>query len=275
MSKADAGFALNLYNSADGGTRLLVQQTMKSAEDNLNPKTALNMFGTGENSIKVTKFTAFMQNAIDEGAKSGLSPKQVLDPNSPTYFLKGIDINTDPRFQGTLAEQVNAAIPGSAPAAARIGARASADNGPGSFSDRIMALGERSHDTDVSPAGAEGQMQVMPSTQTAPGFNVRPAQDNSLEEKNRVGRDYANALLNHFSGSEILASAAYNAGPARVHQWMVQIGDPRSGEISDQQWLARIPDPQVRAYVNRVTGGGVHPSYTPEQIDSIMKTGHP
>jgi hypothetical protein len=194
-----------------------------------------------------------MQQKLDEGQKAGLSVKSILDPNSPDYFMKGMTFD-DPRFSNTLADQVQGALPGGAAQVA--GARASSPaSGPGSFADRIQNLGERSHENDISPAGAEGVMQTMPSTQNDPGFGVRPVDPNVPGDRNRVGRDYANAMLNQFSGSETLAAAAYNAGPQRVHQWITQFGDPRQGQITDAQFAASIPIKETRDYVNRVASG--------------------
>lgn len=67
----------------------------------------------------------------------------------------------------------------------------------------------------TSPKGAKGRMQVMDGTNTNPGFGVKPAQSDSLEERARVGRDYLGALVRHY-GSVPVALAAYNAGPGNV-----------------------------------------------------------
>jgi len=68
--------------------------------------------------------------------------------------------------------------------------------------------------TVTSPKGAQGVMQVMPATNTDPGYGVKPAQDNSPGERARVGRDYLQAMLQKY-GSPDKAWAAYNAGLAR------------------------------------------------------------
>ena len=47
----------------------------------------------------------------------------------------------------------------------------------------------------TSPAGARGEMQVLDGTNKDPGFGVKPAKDNSPEERARVGRDYLQAML--------------------------------------------------------------------------------
>lgn len=87
------------------------------------------------------------------------------------------------------------------------------------FLDVIQYMESRGNPNAVSPAGASGTMQTMPATRKAPGFGVMPARDSSIEEGDRVGRDYALALLNHYSNDPSLALAAYNAGPGNVNKY--------------------------------------------------------
>lgn len=114
----------------------------------------------------------------------------------------------------------------------------------------------------TSPAGAQGKMQVMPSTQLDPGYGVTPARDNSPAEIARVGRDYLGAMTAKYQ-NPALALAAYNAGPGMVDDWLagtnktgknpnlLQIPDPRSGAISDAGFAARIPFDETKGYVGK------------------------
>lgn len=65
----------------------------------------------------------------------------------------------------------------------------------------------------VSPKGAQGLAQVMPTTGQDPGFGVMPLRNNSPQENVRFGRDYLVAMLKRYPGQPALALAAYNAGP--------------------------------------------------------------
>jgi hypothetical protein len=77
----------------------------------------------------------------------------------------------------------------------------------------------------ISPTGAVGLMQLLPSTAAAPGFGVR-ALTGSKEEivrqlldpitNKRIGTDYLNAMINRFGGDVELALAAYNQGVGKV-----------------------------------------------------------
>lgn len=100
----------------------------------------------------------------------------------------------------------------------------------------------------TSKAGAQGKMQVMPGTNTDPGFGVRAAKDNSDAERTRVGRDYLAAMLKRYGGDPAKAWAAYNAGPGRVDDAIAEGGD----------WLSRLPK-ETQDYVKKNTaaiGGG-------------------
>jgi len=46
--------------------------------------------------------------------------------------------------------------------------------------------------------------------------------------------------------------AAYNAGPARVDQWLAENGDPRLGPVDMIDWMELIPFAETRNYVQRV-----------------------
>ncbi len=101
----------------------------------------------------------------------------------------------------------------------------------------------------TSKAGALGKMQVMPGTNTDPGFGVKPAKDNSDAERTRVGRDYLAAMLKRYGNDPAKAWAAYNAGPGAVDAAIAGGGD----------WLSRLPG-ETQAYVKKnvaaIGGGG-------------------
>ncbi|MBN8806503.1 MAG: transglycosylase SLT domain-containing protein, partial [Sphingopyxis terrae] len=104
----------------------------------------------------------------------------------------------------------------------------------------------------TSAAGAQGKMQVMPGTNTDPGFGVRPAKDGSDAERTRVGRDYLAAMLKRYGGDPAKAWAAYNAGPGAVDDAIAGGGD----------WLSRLPG-ETQAYVKKnvaAIGGGAQQS---------------
>lgn len=109
----------------------------------------------------------------------------------------------------------------------------------------------------VSSAGARGLMQLMPATASQMAKSLQmPFSANRLTTDMHynvtLGRAYLDGLLGNFSGSYVLAIAAYNAGPARVHQWMRDYGDPRTKNIDVIDWIESIPVGETRNYVQRV-----------------------
>jgi soluble lytic murein transglycosylase-like protein len=78
----------------------------------------------------------------------------------------------------------------------------------------------------VSPKGARGLMQLMPST--ARSYGVRNAHD--PYENLRAGANHLRTLLDEFGGDLTLALAAYNAGSGAVRR---HGGVPRYRETQD------------------------------------------
>jgi soluble lytic murein transglycosylase len=67
-----------------------------------------------------------------------------------------------------------------------------------------------------------------------------------------LGRTYLARLIGEHDGSYVLALAAYNAGPARVRQWIREHGDPRRPHVDAVDWVEMIPFDETRNYVQRV-----------------------
>lgn len=117
---------------------------------------------------------------------------------------------------------------------------------------------ESSFKTDAaSGAGALGLMQLMPTTaqQLARRIGLKPNQLKLTRDPDynvRLGSTYLQDLLDRFSGSYILAIAAYNAGPGRVATWIRDYGDPRIDAVDPLDWMETIPIAETRIYVQRV-----------------------
>ena len=108
-----------------------------------------------------------------------------------------------------------------------------------------------------SAAGAVGLMQLMPATakQTARELKIGKFQESRLTDPKfnvTLGRAYLDKLVDRFGGSYLLATAAYNAGPSRVRQWVDFYGDPRDADTDVVDWIESIPYDETRNYVQRV-----------------------
>ncbi len=106
----------------------------------------------------------------------------------------------------------------------------------------------------VSPKGALGLMQLMPDTakEVAERLGLPFDKDRltSDPEYNRaLGRAYLDFQVQKYEGNLVMALAAYNAGPGAVDAWRKSIGDPLKGEISTEEWAAKIPYKETRDYI--------------------------
>ncbi len=102
-----------------------------------------------------------------------------------------------------------------------------------------------------SPAGALGLMQLMPRTARYVARllkdPLRGVRELLEPDRNiRLGSAYLKKVLEDFGGHEVLATAAYNAGPSRVRRWLPE------GREEAAIWVEAIPFGETRRYVKRV-----------------------
>ena len=103
-----------------------------------------------------------------------------------------------------------------------------------------------------SHVGATGLMQLMPATakETAKRYGIPLTNPNQvlIPEKNiQLGTAYLSQVQSQFGGNRILASAAYNAGPGRVRQWLRD-----ADHLPYDIWIETIPFDETRSYVQNV-----------------------
>lgn len=109
----------------------------------------------------------------------------------------------------------------------------------------------------VSNKGALGVMQLMPETarqmalELGVQFNLNRLTRDADYNK-QLGTAFLGKLLERYDGEQALALAAYNAGPARVDEWLERNGDPRLGQISMSSWVRQIPFKETREYTSRI-----------------------
>jgi soluble lytic murein transglycosylase len=107
-----------------------------------------------------------------------------------------------------------------------------------------------------SGAGARGMMQLLPSTAAIVarrmGVSYSAGKLDEPDYNMRLGSNFLGGLVDRFSGSYVMAVAAYNAGPGRPPQWAAWCGDPRGGSTDPVNFIECIPFSETRNYVMRV-----------------------
>ena len=107
-----------------------------------------------------------------------------------------------------------------------------------------------------SGPGARGMMQLMPATARNTARRIgEPFRNEMLDDPDynmRLGSAYLGGMVGDFSGSYVMAVAAYNAGPGRPAQWVAFCGDPRASAVDPADFIECIPFQQTRNYVMRV-----------------------
>ncbi|GGC08858.1 lytic transglycosylase domain-containing protein [Pseudoduganella buxea] len=107
--------------------------------------------------------------------------------------------------------------------------------------------------TAQSSAGASGLMQVMPSTGrwVAKKIGLTDFVQEMLTDVRTnilLGTNYMNMVLGSMDGSQVLATAAYNAGPGRLRSWRSALTRPMDSTI----FIESIPYSETRTYVKNV-----------------------
>ncbi|MFI8479283.1 transglycosylase SLT domain-containing protein [Pseudomonas sp. NPDC078700] len=103
-----------------------------------------------------------------------------------------------------------------------------------------------------SPAGAMGLMQLMPATakETARRYDIPLSNPNNVlipSVNIQLGAAYLSQIYAQFNGNRVLATAAYNAGPGRVRQWL-----RGADHLPYDVWVENIPYDETRQYVQNV-----------------------
>ncbi len=107
-----------------------------------------------------------------------------------------------------------------------------------------------------SHADARGMMQFLPAT--AAGVARRLGMGFSAEQlwdpdyNMTLGSYHLGELMAANSGSMLLATVGYNAGPARPNQWIARCGDPRGDANATIDFIECAPFTETRNYMMRV-----------------------
>jgi len=123
-----------------------------------------------------------------------------------------------------------------------------------------------------SNKGAMGVMQIMPNTGKRLAKELKLKYTNQALNKAdyniRLGSYYLQKLLKRFDNNYVLATAAYNAGPHRVDEWL----SLRSIDDDWAHWIATIPYKETRKYVQNILAySHFYQQHLPENLRSDLK----
>ena len=111
---------------------------------------------------------------------------------------------------------------------------------------------ETKFDARTSSAGAEGLMQLLPSTaeflaKRTDGYKFKVSDLGRPEVNIAYGSYYLRFLIDQFNGNVVEALAAYNGGETNVNNWIAT-----AQSQGHAFGIADIPFPETRAYVEKV-----------------------
>jgi soluble lytic murein transglycosylase len=123
-----------------------------------------------------------------------------------------------------------------------------------------------------SSAGASGLMQLMPNTARYVAKKIgltdyHPEQVSDVDTNLTLGTSYLRMVMNELDNVEVLATAAYNAGPGRARSWRASFARPVEGAI----YAETIPFTETRDYVKRVMSNSVYYAllFDPGKVQSL------
>jgi len=131
-----------------------------------------------------------------------------------------------------------------------------------------------------SHVGASGLMQLMPATARHVARKIglkdfKLSQVNDFDTNTILGTNYLNMVLQDLNGSELLATAGYNAGPGRPKRWRSRLLTPVEGAI----FAETIPFTETRLYVKNVLSNAVYYSMLfsgrPDSLKARLGTVNP
>ena len=110
-----------------------------------------------------------------------------------------------------------------------------------------------------SSVGAAGLMQIMPATAKWVAKKIGmtdfdPSRVHDFDVNTELGTQYLNIVLQGLDGSQLMASAGYNAGPGRPRNWRANLSHPVEGAI----FAETIPFNETRDYVQKVMANATY-----------------
>ena len=217
----------------------------KAAFDKREVVRAARLLGRIGSDEVARPFVADLFRKADSPGEALLAGKLAVDLHHPELAVRGFKFSKRPLDVALAIGYPMIDVPG------------------GMGAERALILGLVRQESEfyakaVSPAGARGLMQLMPTTaqRTAKSLKIRFQKDKLTDDPRynlKLGSAHLAELIADWQGSYVLALAAYNAGSGAVARWIETNGDPRGGTDDGViDWIESIPYSETRNYVQRV-----------------------
>lgn len=145
-------------------------------------------------------------------------------------------------------------------------------------SDRPQAPRTVTDESTGRPITVSGVSQMVPGTARAMAERLgipfddrlyRGTDAASIAYQDRLGQAYVDHLMEVYN-DPLIAGVAYHQGETNMNRHLVRIGDPRSGEISADEFVRRLP-PNGRQYAHKLMRDGVRFGAPAETVSNTVE----
>ncbi|HEX7386354.1 MAG TPA: transglycosylase SLT domain-containing protein [Castellaniella sp.] len=218
------------------------------AQSNPDLERAVTLFGLGWRKQAVPEWVYALQGMDDSqlrGAAEFARQQRLYDRVVNTSLLTKHVVDFSQRFI--------------APFEGRVAAKADAIHLDPAWVYGLIRQESRFITDARSGVGASGLMQLMPATARWVARKIgmqgfQPTDVNDFDTNTILGTNYLSMVLQGVGGSELLATAGYNAGPARPKRWRAALLAPVEGAV----FAETIPFTETRLYVKNVLSNTVY-----------------
>lgn len=227
---------------------MVTSEAIIQAQKNPSLQRAIELFKLGWRPEAVPEWNFALRGMDDmqlRGAAEFALSQNIYDRVVNTSLLTNQSVDINQRFIAPFEEQVNE--------------KAELINLDTAWIYGLIRQESRFITDAKSRVGASGLMQLMPATAKWVAKKIgmqdyHPSKVNEFDTNTVLGTNYMNMVLQDLNGSQLLATAGYNAGPGRSKRWRSRL----PGEVEGAIFAETIPFTETRLYVKNVMSNAVY-----------------